>query len=914
MTGSRDERNLYIDPGTIQGGGQRLWGVDVTVHKPVIDTPATGLELLERSAQLELLGRSLSAVAAGRAGQLVLLRGEAGVGKTAVVRRFCDALEPPTRILWGACEALFTPRDLGPFVDIAQTVGGELDELVRRGGLPHEVLSALTRDVEGASPTVLVLEDLQWADEATLDVLRLLGRRLDRFGALVVATYRDDELEDGHPLRIVLGELARAQGVQRVDLARLSRDAVASLAQPHGIDAKELYRTTGGNAFFVSEVLAAGADEVPSTVRDAVMARAARMSDDAMAVMEALAVAPPAAQIGVLEAIAGGDLQGLEECIGAGMVVPAQAGVAFRHELGRLVIEESMAPNRRVALHARALHALEGSSDFARLAHHAEAAGDHAAVLRFASEAARRASAVGAHRESAAQYARTLRFADAIEPIARADLLERRAFECMVSDQIDDAIDALHTALALRRQAGDARGEAEGLYLLSNVLWCPGRVDEATQAARRAVDVLEGMQPSRELAMAYSRFAQLCMDAEDLDHALSWGARAIELADGLGETDVRVDSLISVAIARWLSGDDAGREELERCLVLARDAGLDDRVGRIEVNLVWVTRRRREYAQAYAYLEPALRSASDLGMELWRGYLLAYRAQMELDLGRWQESVDSAALVLREPRRSRIPQLTALAVLGRVRARRGDPDVWSSLDEALALATRSEELQASEPVAIARAEAAWLEGDRRGVEQATEAALALARTRRSPWVVAELAAWRRRAGIVDELSAGEAAGPHALEVAGEWAQAAARWQQLGCPYEAALALAETDDRRAQRTAVGALQALGAKPAEAIVARRLRDRGVRDLPRGPRARTRSNPAGLTTRELEVLALLAEGLRNADIAERLVVSAKTVDHHVSAILRKLGVRTRSEAVAAAWRLDLALPDRGAVSPGS
>jgi DNA-binding CsgD family transcriptional regulator len=301
-------------------------------------------------------------------------------------------------------------------------------------------------------------------------------------------------------------------------------------------------------------------------------------------------------------------------------------------------------------------------------------------------------------------------------------------------------------------------------------------------------------------------------------------------------------------------------------------------------------------------------------MELWRGYLLAYRAQMELDLGRWQESVDSAALVLREPRRSRIPQLTALAVVGRVRARRGDPDVWSPLDEALALATRSEELQASEPVAIARAEAAWLEGDRRGVDQATEAALALARTRRSPWVVAELAAWRRRAGIVDELSPGEAAGPHALEVAGEWAQAAARWEQLGCPYEAALALAETDDRRAQRTAVGALQALGAKPAEAIVARRLRDRGVRDLPRGPRARTRSNPAGLTTRELEVLALLAEGLRNADIAERLVVSAKTVDHHVSAILRKLGVRTRSEAVAAAWRLDLALPDRGAVSPGS
>ena len=213
------------------------------------------------------------------------------------------------------------------------------------------------------------------------------------------------------------------------------------------------------------------------------------------------------------------------------------------------------------------------------------------------------------------------------------------------------------------------------------------------------------------------------------------------------------------------------------------------------------TPRQRAFELAYEYLEPALQYTSDRGLELWRGYLLAYRAQMELDLDRWQEAVDTAALILREPRRSRIPRIIALTVVGRVRARRGDPEVWPPLDEALSLAERGDELQASEPVAAARAEAAWLDGDRERVEQATAAALTLARLRRSSWLVAELAAWRRRAGIVDQLSATETAGPYALEVAGDWSGAAAQWRELGCAYEAALALGGR--RRRGRSAPGA---------------------------------------------------------------------------------------------------------------
>ena len=863
------------------------------------------VELLERSEQLGVLSDSLTAVSSTGQGRLVLLRGEAGVGKTLLVRRFCAAHRSPGRILWGACEALFTPRALSPFVDVAQSVGGELEELVERGGRPHEVLSALARELANVTPAVLVLEDLHWADEATLDVLRLLGRRIDGIGALVLATYRDDELDARHPLRVVLGELARARGVESLELERLSLNAVATLAAPHEVDAEELYRRTSGNPFFVSEVLAAGTKEVPSTVRDAVLARAALLGAPARTLLQALTVAPPAAEIDVLRAITGEAVEGLDECIGSGMVVPAGRGVAFRHELARLVIGESMAPDRRVALHARALQALSDSADHARLAHHADAAGDASAVLRFAPAAARHASALGAHRESAAQYARALRFADTLSQEERAELLECRAYECMLADQSGNAIDALRSAIAIRNDLGDVRAEAEALQLLSNVLWCPGYVVEAAEAAQQAVAVLETGQPGRELVMACSRISQLSMDAEDVDGAVAWGTRALELAEALDEPEIAIHALNSIGTARFLNGDTDGKEQLHRSLALATEARLEEHVGRAMTHLVWVTRRHRAFDVAYEYLEPALQYTSERGLELWRGYLLAYRAQIELDLGRWAEAVDTAALILREPRRSRIPQIIALTVVGRVRARRDDPEIWPPLAEALSLAERSEELQASEPVAAARAEAAWLDSDRDGVDRATAAALTLARLRRSRWVVAELAVWRRRAGIVDQLAADEMAGPYALEVAADWSGAATHWRNLGCQYEAAIALAHSDDEDDVRRSLEELRALGAHSAAAIVTRRLRQRGTRDLPRGPRPKTRANPAGLTPREAEVLALLANGLRNAEIADRLVVSPKTVDHHVSAILRKLNVRTRGEAASTASRLGLTAP---------
>jgi DNA-binding CsgD family transcriptional regulator/tetratricopeptide (TPR) repeat protein len=859
---------------------------------PAVGAGASGV-LLERSAELSTLVGCLEAVERSSRGQVLLVGGEAGVGKTTLLRRFCEGRGQSGRVLWGACDPLFTPSPLGPLLEVAEASGGELKAVVARGAMPYAVVTALAQELRARVPSVFVLEDVHWADEATLDVLRLLARRVETVPALVVASYRDDELDRAHPLRILLGELARSRTVRRLKPARLSPGAVAQLAAPYGVDADELYRKTAGNPFFVVEALATKGEGIPDTVRDAVLARAARLSPEGGRLLEAVAVVPPQAELWLLEALAGDAADGLDECLASGMLVAAAAGVAFRHELARLAVEESVPPHRRVELHRRALAALAdppgGAPDLARLAHHAEAAGDVDAVLRFAPAAATRAASLGAYREAAAQYARALRFGDRLPAAECAELLERRSHACYLTDQNDAAVEAIQDALECRRRLGQRLEEGDSLRWLSQILWCPGRTGESEQAARAAVTLLETQPPGRQLAMAYANLARTCAAAARSEEAVHWAGRAFELAERLDDTEIFVEALTTVGTCE--PEEEEGRRKLERSLELATRDGLAEHVGRAYVLLVATALGNRRYGLAARYLQAGIDYCSDQGLERDRLYLLAYRARLQLDQGRWEEAGDSAAAVLRIPCSSISPRIEALVVLGLVRARRGDPGQWAPLEEAWALAEPTRELPRLRTAALARAEAAWLDGDREAVAEATKGVLRLAPERNWGSLAGELADWRRRAGLA-ELPA-ERAEPYVLQAAGEWARAAERWRQIGCPYEAALALADAGQEEPLRRAMEELQRLGARPAADAVARRLRELGVRRLPRRPRRATAANPAGLTARELEVLALLGSHLRNADIAARLHISEKTVDHHVSAILAKLGVRSRREA---------------------
>jgi len=852
------------------------------------------MELLEREQSLaDLTAWRTSALQHG--GCTVLVAGEAGIGKTALLQEFARR-QGAAQVLWGACDALLTPRPLAPLHDIARQTHGRLLATVSSAARPDVILTAMLDELE-RTKALVVFEDVHWADEATLDLLKYLGRRIHRTRAMLAATYRDEELGTRHPLRLVIGELPRAS-THRLSLAPLSENAVAQLARRARRPARGLYRITGGNPFFVTELLAGAGDTVPATVRDAVLARVARLSSPARQIAELVCVVPGKTEGWLLEPAVSPDAAALEDCLSVGMVRHDDCSLAFRHELARRALEDSLSQPRQQQLHGRVLEVLATRAEIsaARLAHHADGARAGAKVLVYAPLAAQEAAALGAHREAAAHYQRALRYADGLVPAERARLQEQLSYECYLTGENERAFAAQLAALETWRTQGVPLKEGDALRWLSRLSWFMGNKAQADEYCDNAIATLAPLPPSPELALAYCNRADLAMEAHEVETAIESAQQAIALAEPWGNTGILCDALNSLGTMRLIVGDTAGWNDLNRVLQLALAAGLQEQVASAYTDLAAMAVSRRQYEQASAYMQAGLAYSEEHDLEFVRPYILAYRARMRFEQGDWNAASEDVEAVLQHPRTAIVTHIPALRTLAHLRVRRGDPDASGPAERARALAGPTPVLQRAGMLCVVRAEAAWLAGDPEGVVREVQPVYELARRRRDPRMNGELAAWLWRVGALGQPPA-DIAEPYAQEISGDWRGAASAWKMLGCPYEYASLLAWHGSEAEQREALTILDSLGAMPAAQSLRRQMRLHGVRRIPRGARSSTRQNPFGLTQREAEILALLAKGLRNTTIARRLFVSSKTVEHHISAILAKLHVGSRTEAIALA-----------------
>jgi DNA-binding CsgD family transcriptional regulator len=860
--------------------------------------------LLEREAVFAKLTALTRAARRGR-GQAVLLRGEAGVGKTAVITRFTSALDGGMHVLRGWCDPLAAPRPLGPLLDALAGVGPAaaraLDAAIESGdtGALYRRLLTVLRD---GRQWVWVIEDAHWADGATLDLMRFLARRIESLPLLLVVSYRDDQVDRQHPLSVALGDIATCAAVSRVGLEPLSREAVAALAAGSGVNADQLHELTGGNPFYATEVLAAGApalqrNALPRTVTEAVWGRLGRLSAAARDTAHAVAVCGPRVHPTLLDKACPVARAGLAECLDAGVLRTEWDAIGFRHELARRATLDQIPDHERKALHARALAALAeppiDPNTYAALAFHADHVDDAEAVIRYGVAGAERAASLGAHQQAADLFALALRRAGGEPTDLRVQWLEQHAVACYLCGRGEEAVSSWREAITLRHAMGDRLGEGDDLRWLSHGLWGLGRVGESADAARASLRLVDGADPCPQLAWSLVNMAE--QGLWNFDPACAdYAERAIAVGTQLGDDAVVVRARGYTALANVVRTD-SGWEALEQ---VWRDAMAADARGETAAFFGavngYIAAMHYDPDRSDRYVAGAVSYCRDRGIYLFEGIAASAEAQACLHRGQWTRASAIAEDMLSRPGLTRVTLIAARLVLALVNARRGDQPVAALLDDIEASSELNQ--QRFFPVWAARAEAAWLAGDDDAARSVAQSALLKMGVDRNPWLIWQLRRWARLPdGPPEQVAAGDPFTPFQLELGGDWPGAAAAWERRGCPYDAAIARLGGDIPAAE-SALATFRRLGARAAVRRAQQRLATlRG--DARRGRGAGTVSDPDGLTRRQREVLTLIAAGHSDAEVATKLSISPKTVGHHVAAILTKLGVDNRTQAAARA-----------------
>ena len=868
--------------------------------------------LLERDTQLEALATATADAASGT-GVVVLVHGEPGIGKTSLVRTYLSRLPRDTRVFTGGCDDLTTPRALGPLRDAVRWRGGPLANAIENGANRDAVFDAVIEELSHPRDvTVLVVEDVHWADDATLDVLHFVIRRIHSLRALVVLTYRDDAIGDDHPLQPVLGAAA-GPWLRHVPVSRLSESAVATLSAESGHDVATLYAVTGGNAFFVTETLAATGADVPATVVDAVLARVRSLDASTQRALEQLSVVPTHVEHRLVEHVIGG-LDNLTEAERRGVLVVDRESVSFRHELARRALEQSLPTARRVALNRAMLNALLAGAepDVARILHHAVEAGDVDAILRYAPTAGMEAARAGSHRQALAHFTEALRYEDRMTDVGRAQLLEEYAWQLHNAHRFPEAVEAAERACQLSCNVDDQVRCGTAKITLSRLHWVSGDNKRAWEAIEEATATLDGTDDAVGQAMAHSYRAAVLALTDKVDEALKEITYARSLAEANG-IDVLVNMCMNYEAVTYLATGDWDRSVvvMRDCLEHAkatfasrpeRDVRIDagEHLARVYCNMAACLQITERFDELEALLPDALSFVRDRGFTVHSYNLEFRRATVLVHRGRWDEAEQTMRQLDGAVSAPGVFGKYMLPALGRLLARRGADDAEAVIRRACAIADASGLAVGIGQATLPHLELAWFGGHPESAAQRVHAALAGLDAKRDARLLAELLLYAKRSGLMDAQPFDGCPEPWASALAGDWFAAAVGFQGLGNDYERAMELAESQDVVVTTQALQLLDNLGATAAASMVRQRLRDLGVRRIPRGPQPTTRTNPAGLTDRQVDVLGLLRDGLTNAEIAERLVLSVRTVDHHVAAILAKLGVGSRRQAAERAVEL--------------
>jgi DNA-binding CsgD family transcriptional regulator/tetratricopeptide (TPR) repeat protein len=857
-------------------------------------------DLLERDAEVRALLAAVDAAAAG-AGSVVLVGGEAGMGKSSLVRAFLERLPGEVRVLVGACDDLRARRPLGPLRDAARGSGGPLERAVVDRDL-EAVFGAASRELDTPPVTVLVVEDLQWVDDATLDILQHLARRISSTTAVLVLTLRPDEVGPAHPLRALLGELG-ASRVHRIQLQPLSADAVRELASDAARwDGAQLHALTGGNPFFVSETLAAPPGTIPRTVSDAVIARLSQLTPAGRDALEQLAVVPAVVEFELAESLLGGGLGLLEEAERHGMLQVRHGGLAFRHELARRAVESRLPVIRRRLLNKAVVSSLlaQPNPDLDRVVHHAVEADDAASVARHAPEAGRASVRLGSNRQALNHFGIALRYAANLPPAEHARVLDEYAWELCNAKRFDEAVRFSAESVRRYETVGDRAALGDVLVRMSRHLYMAGATAEAERAVDRAVDV-QASAPAEHLANAL--VAQGCLLAVTgrSRAALEVLAMARPLAERVGKPYLIAMCLGGIGTARGdLDGPD-GLEPLWECVAMGRAADAHESVARGYANLAEALYRAWRGDELSRVLDEGVAFTTERG--LWsHGYALqVHRGLLLMRRGDWTGAEEVLAELASDADNAGVLAVLSVPAHARLLTRRGDPAAEDLLFEAWERAVAQRSVTGIALAGTAIAEWSWLAGQPDRAAPVVETLLAEPDRLGLAPVIGEVLRYRSRAGAptTDFPACPE---PWASGLRGRWQQAAAGWAELGDPYERALELASSGEREPMVEALKVLDTLDARAAATWVRGLLASAGVAKVPRRPSTNTRANPAHLTARQLDVLGLLAEGLTDAEIAAELVLSVRTVHHHVADVLDKLGVRSRRAAAAAARTMDL------------